>query len=794
ASQYERLDLNDLITLTGGASGNVGVATTSPYGIVAIDVGSSADAKTPAFVVQDSGTSTPSIYVEGGYGRVGIGTSSPMAQLAIEVATNKQLLPSGVDYVPAFLIGSRGTSTPLFIVTNDIGVNTRGTVGIGTSSPGATLAVGGFGYIKGNWNVEATSTLSSLIATSTLEVRGSGGAGTPDFLVTSGTRIGVATATPYGTFVIDVPAGPDARVPVFAIQDSGTSTPSIYVEGGYGRVGFGTSSPYAQVAIEITEEPGNNANEGIPAFLIQGRGTSTPAFVVKRNIHKEGSSGDFIPSVGIGTSTPSAHFAVEGSPSNGQVMLLSGVSSREVLRVISSDNSYTRLILGSNDTFGIGTTSPGATFAVGGFGYIKGNWNVEATSTIGSILATTTIQIATSSPTSGHQLSVNGKALINGELTINLGTGGDGTRAVCHSGAAGDTGVPILLTDCTGVPAADYAELYPVTPDSEVGDIVAVSQELVFTTQGDQLAKLAKSTKPYQANLIGAVSDSDTDFTLIGHNIKPEDNPKAVALNGRVRIKVNLENGPIKVGDPITSSSQHGLGMKAVRSGRIIGYALNNFDGPTEQNHGTVQVFIHNGFWMNEDLAPAPAVLDATSPTAETIANETLNSSNWLALLFEKIQTWMKDAVLAIKELVVEKLAALKLQVGTAENPIGITIYDLNTRQPNCLIIRNGKLENISGECTFEVSNTNSTNSNTSATNNEPAPTSTEPPPPSPEASAGEAEPAPSSSPSPEPTASTTEPAPTTTEPTQTTTETTAQPPTEPTPEPAPTPSSEPTP
>ena len=45
-----------------------------------------------------------------------------------------------------------------------------GIVGIATSSPSYTLSVGGFGDVKGNWNVAATSTVGSLYATSTLSV------------------------------------------------------------------------------------------------------------------------------------------------------------------------------------------------------------------------------------------------------------------------------------------------------------------------------------------------------------------------------------------------------------------------------------------------------------------------------------------------------------------------------------------------------------------------------------------------------------------------------------------------
>ena len=47
-----------------------------------------------------------------------------------------------------------------------------------------------------------------------------------------------------------------------------------------------------------------------------------------------------------------------------------------------------------------------------------------------------------------------------------------------------------------------------------------------------------------------------------------------VKREGIVMLKYNLENGQIKKGDPITSSSEPGVGMKATQPGMIVGIAL----------------------------------------------------------------------------------------------------------------------------------------------------------------------------------------------------------------------------
>ena len=52
--------------------------------------------------------------------------------------------------------------------------------------------------------------------------------------------------------------------------------------------------------------------------------------------------------------------------------------------------------------------------------------------------------------------------------------------------------------------------------------------------------------------------------------------------------KVTVENGSIRRGDPITSSSNPGFGMKATGSCRSVGYALEDTD-----RDATIRVFAH---------------------------------------------------------------------------------------------------------------------------------------------------------------------------------------------------------
>ena len=67
-----------------------------------------------------------------------------------------------------------------------------------------------------------------------------------------------------------------------------------------------------------------------------------------------------------------------------------------------------------------------------------------------------------------------------------------------------------------------------------------------------------------------------------------------IALNGRVYLKVSTENGSIKIGDAITSSSIPGVGMRATGAGRVVGIALESFD---IDGVGKIMVFVNPHFY-----------------------------------------------------------------------------------------------------------------------------------------------------------------------------------------------------
>ena len=134
--------------------------------------------------------------------------------------------------------------------------------------------------------------------------------------------------------------------------------------------------------------------------------------------------------------------------------------------------------------------------------------------------------------------------------------------------------------------SADLAEHYYFSNPDLVnpGDIVSH-----FGAPGEATL----SATPYDRKVIGVVSE--VPGLILGET---NNNTKPVALSGRVPVRVHSRGGPIKPGDPITTSSMPGVGIKATQPGRIIGTALESWTGEGE---GKILVLINLGYYIGEE-------------------------------------------------------------------------------------------------------------------------------------------------------------------------------------------------
>ena len=127
------------------------------------------------------------------------------------------------------------------------------------------------------------------------------------------------------------------------------------------------------------------------------------------------------------------------------------------------------------------------------------------------------------------------------------------------------------------VNTADYAEWISYTGEKpQAGDLLSVGDNNISAKKSDI------SQDPY---LIGVVSSEPfmVGSADDGHSV-------VLALTGRVPVRVNTSNGNIKKGDLITSSGVAGQGMKATSAGKVVGVALEDYDGTQPDNLVTVQL------------------------------------------------------------------------------------------------------------------------------------------------------------------------------------------------------------
>ncbi|MBX4191714.1 MAG: hypothetical protein KW804_02870, partial [Candidatus Doudnabacteria bacterium] len=108
------------------------------------------------------------------------------------------------------------------------------------------------------------------------------------------------------------------------------------------------------------------------------------------------------------------------------------------------------------------------------------------------------------------------------------------------------------------------------------------------------IKQLVKSTKAYDDQVLGIISNNYGDFSSTGYVVSANDNPMPVALMGRLPVKVTLENGSIKAGDYLVASSTPGSAMKAVSAGVVIGQAISSYDGNGE---ATVVAFVKRFYY-----------------------------------------------------------------------------------------------------------------------------------------------------------------------------------------------------
>jgi hypothetical protein len=129
-------------------------------------------------------------------------------------------------------------------------------------------------------------------------------------------------------------------------------------------------------------------------------------------------------------------------------------------------------------------------------------------------------------------------------------------------------------------PAADFAELLPAADGLEPADV------LVIAPSGE----LAASFEPYQGSVVGVYS---TRPAFLGGSVDGDPAGHApLAITGVVPVKVTAENGPIQVGDLLTTSSTPGHAMRCSGVEQCFGRTIGKAMRTHQEGAGTITVLL----------------------------------------------------------------------------------------------------------------------------------------------------------------------------------------------------------
>jgi hypothetical protein len=154
--------------------------------------------------------------------------------------------------------------------------------------------------------------------------------------------------------------------------------------------------------------------------------------------------------------------------------------------------------------------------------------------------------------------------------------------------------------------ASDVAEIYESNEELGQGEVVEIDPqgaEKIRRARARQDGSILAVISTEPGFILGDPTDEEVAAMAgeEGHSggmAAPRRYP--VALVGRAPVRVSPENGPIRIGDPLTISSRAGVAMRATRPGPVLGRSLGEWRGP---GAGTVVAWVTPGAAGTDDSA-----------------------------------------------------------------------------------------------------------------------------------------------------------------------------------------------
>jgi hypothetical protein len=196
-------------------------------------------------------------------------------------------------------------------------------------------------------------------------------------------------------------------------------------------------------------------------------------------------------------------------------------------------------------------------------------------------------------------------------------TGWNAANAMLYVGQDSGTSRSINAAGSINASGADYAE-YFATKDENL----APGELLTIDKITEKYVKRTDSS--YDGDIVGAVSLKPA---FVGNDIEwsSTTNSVLVALMGQVKVRVSLENGPIEIGDKITSSSIPGTAMKATRASWVLGTALTALSTSTSEVMGTSTIDVVENSTSTDTVigTSTDALIEGTSTDIATEGDST---------------------------------------------------------------------------------------------------------------------------------------------------------------------------
>jgi hypothetical protein len=324
-----------------------------------------------------------------------------------------------------------------------------------------------------------------------------------------------------------------------------------------GNVGIGTTSPVTLLHVRETTNQNILFNQDVNGGMLGAAGIvavndANSAYVplgFYASQYYFGGGGN----IGIGTATPSYKLDI-ATPAP------TGIDTYSGLQIGASGTGYLYGYLlegGLKQNFGAILK-----FSSNNNGAINERMRIDQAGNVG---------IGTTSPTS--------KLEVNGNVQLTNGSGASITFADGTTQSTAWTG-----TLCGG----DYAETMDVSGERksyEPGDVLMLDPN----TPGNVL----RVTEPYSTLVAGIYSMKPG---VVGRRqiIDPKDSTTEVpmAMVGVVPTKVSAENGSIKIGDLLVTSSTPGHAMKGTDRTRLIGAIVGKAMGNLESGTGVIEVLV----------------------------------------------------------------------------------------------------------------------------------------------------------------------------------------------------------